>query len=208
MGGFARNGLISRIAHLAALGAGCLALTNCASNNEASRLAARHGDHIAAPHAVAVSAPSAPAGVRVARPVGQAPKPVAAGARQHALPKGAPYSAVGLASWYGAGFHGRRTADGETFDMNSLTAAHRTLPLPCNVRVTNLANRRSIVVRVNDRGPYAGRRVIDVSAQTAKLLGFYDHGLARVKVDYIGRAPLKISGAGTPTPITGSAAPL
>jgi rare lipoprotein A (peptidoglycan hydrolase) len=102
---------------------------------------------------------------------------------------GAGYSAVGLASWYGAPFHGRRTADGETFDMNSVTAAHRTLPLPCRVRVTNLANRRSLVVRVNDRGPYVGRRVIDVSAKTAKLLGFYDRGLAKVKVEYLGRAP-------------------
>ncbi len=77
--------------------------------------------------------------------------------------------------------------------MNSLTAAHPTLPLPCNVRVTNLANRRSIVVRVNDRGPYVGRRVIDVSARTAKLLGFYGRGLAKVKVDYVGRAPAKSS---------------
>ena len=112
----------------------------------------------------------------------------AAPARAHALRKRMGYSAVGVASWYGSGFNGRRTADGETFNMNSLTAAHPMLPLPCNVRVTNLANHRSIVVRVNDRGPYAGHRLIDVSAKTAKLLGFYDHGLAKVKVEYIGRA--------------------
>jgi rare lipoprotein A (peptidoglycan hydrolase) len=99
------------------------------------------------------------------------------------------FSAVGLASWYGAGFHGRRTANGETFDMNSLTAAHRTLPLPCDVRVTNLANHRSLVVRVNDRGPFVGNRAIDVSAKTAQLLGFYDRGVAKVKIDYLGRAP-------------------
>ena len=67
--------------------------------------------------------------------------------------------------------------------MNSLSAAHPSLPLPCNVRVTNLMNHRSIVVRVNDRGPYVGGRVIDVSAKTAKVLGFYDDGLSKVKVD-------------------------
>ena len=80
--------------------------------------------------------------------------------------------------------------------MNSFTAAHPTLPIPCNVRVTNLSNHRSIVVRVNDRGPYTGHRVIDVSAQTAKVLGFYGHGLAKVKIDYVGRAPQKNSDGG------------
>ncbi len=74
--------------------------------------------------------------------------------------------------------------------MNSISAAHKTLPLPSYVRVTNLANRRSIVVRVNDRGPYAADRVIDLSTKTAQLLGFYGHGLAKVKVEYVGRAPL------------------
>jgi rare lipoprotein A len=74
--------------------------------------------------------------------------------------------------------------------MTSISAAHPTLPLPSYVRVTNLANHRSIVVRVNDRGPYARDRLIDVSVKTAELLGFYGHGIARVKVDYVGRAPL------------------
>ena len=100
------------------------------------------------------------------------------------------YSDVGLASWYGDDFHGRYTANGEIFDMNAITAAHPTLPLPCYVRVTNLRNQRSIVVRVNDRGPYVGDRVIDLSVRTAKLLGFYGQGVAKVKVEYVGRAPL------------------
>ena len=78
----------------------------------------------------------------------------------------------------------------KVFDMNSISAAHPTLPLPSYVRVTNLANHRSIVVRVNDRGPYVGDRVIDLSVKTAQLLGFHGHGLAKVKVDYVGRAPL------------------
>jgi rare lipoprotein A len=101
------------------------------------------------------------------------------------------YSAVGFASWYGDDFHGRYTANGEIFDMTAISAAHPTLPLPSYVRVTNLANNRSIVVRVNDRGPYAHDRLIDVSVKTAELLGFHGHGIARVKVDYIGRAPLQ-----------------
>jgi rare lipoprotein A len=100
------------------------------------------------------------------------------------------YSAVGLASWYGDDFHGRYTANGEIFDKEAISAAHPTLPLPSYVRVTNLSNKKSIIVRVNDRGPYAHGRLIDLSRQTAKLLGFHGHGVAKVKVDYVGQAPL------------------
>ena len=99
-------------------------------------------------------------------------------------------SQVGIASWYGPGFHGRRTANGEVYDMFALSAAHPTLPLPSYVRVTNLANGRSVVVRVNDRGPYHDNRLIDLSVRTAKLLGFYDQGVAKVRVEYISRAAL------------------
>ncbi|HZS63814.1 MAG TPA: septal ring lytic transglycosylase RlpA family protein [Xanthobacteraceae bacterium] len=101
------------------------------------------------------------------------------------------YHAEGVASWYGDDFHGRLTANGEVFDMNSISAAHPTLPMPSYVRVTNLTNGRSLVVRVNDRGPYANDRVIDVSVKAAKLLGFYDRGLTRVSVEYVGPAPLE-----------------
>ncbi|HEY4141199.1 MAG TPA: septal ring lytic transglycosylase RlpA family protein [Pseudolabrys sp.] len=100
------------------------------------------------------------------------------------------YSAVGIASWYGDDFHGRFTSNGEIYDKNSISAAHKTLPLPSYVRVTNMSNRRSIVVRVNDRGPFAKDREIDLSYKTAQLLGFHGRGLAKVKVDYVGRAPL------------------
>ena len=99
------------------------------------------------------------------------------------------YSEVGIASWYGDELHGHPTADGETFDTGSLSAAHRTLPLPCYARVTNLGNGRSIVVRVNDRGPFIGGRMLDVSARVAKLLEFSRRGAARVRLDYIGQAP-------------------
>ncbi|WP_305118782.1 septal ring lytic transglycosylase RlpA family protein [Kordiimonas sp. SCSIO 12610] len=92
------------------------------------------------------------------------------------------YDEVGLASWYGRQFHGRKTANGEVYNMNSLTAAHKTLPLPSFVKVTNLANGRSIVLRVNDRGPFIDSRIIDVSRRGAQLLGFQKQGVTRVRV--------------------------
>ncbi len=100
------------------------------------------------------------------------------------------YSVVGTASWYGDAFHGRRTANGEVFDKGSISAAHPTLPLPSYVRVTNMKNGRSMVVRVNDRGPYHGGRVMDVSQRVAEALAFKGEGTARIRVDYIGRAAL------------------
>jgi rare lipoprotein A len=93
------------------------------------------------------------------------------------------YSEAGIASWYGPNFHGRRTANGEAFDQNIVSAAHRTLPLPSMVRVTNLENGRSIQVRVNDRGPFAHGRIIDLSRQGAQLLGFHRKGTAKVRVE-------------------------
>ncbi|MBL4690684.1 MAG: septal ring lytic transglycosylase RlpA family protein [Rhodospirillales bacterium] len=89
---------------------------------------------------------------------------------------------TGIASWYGAQFHGRRTANGEIYDMNALTAAHRTLPMPSYVRVTNMENGRSLILKVNDRGPFARNRVIDISRRGAQLLGFQKAGTARVRV--------------------------
>ena len=97
---------------------------------------------------------------------------------------------VGRASWYGAAFHGRLTANGEVYDMNHLTAAHKTMPLPSYARVTNMENGRSLIVRVNDRGPFAHDRVIDLSKRAADLLGYSHGGTADVKVEYAGRAPL------------------
>jgi rare lipoprotein A len=100
------------------------------------------------------------------------------------------YRTEGMASWYGPDFHGKPTANGEIFDMNGISAAHPTLPMPGYLRVTNLGNGRSIIVRINDRGPYARERVTDVSVGAAKALGFYEQGLARVRIEYVGRAPL------------------
>ena len=96
------------------------------------------------------------------------------------------YDEIGIASWYGEQFHGRRTANGALFDMNALSAAHRTLPMPTTVRVTNLDNGRSIEVTVNDRGPFVKGRIIDLSRRAAQLLGFYRRGTARVRVQVVG----------------------
>ena len=106
------------------------------------------------------------------------------------------YSAVGMASWYGDAFHGRRTANGEVYDMRAITAAHPTMPLPSYARVTNLANGYSVIVRVNDRGPYHGGRVMDVSSRAADVLDFKGEGTAKVKVEYVGPAPLEGSDDG------------
>ncbi|MGW8788898.1 septal ring lytic transglycosylase RlpA family protein [Heyndrickxia sporothermodurans] len=94
--------------------------------------------------------------------------------------KAASSQQAGVASWYGPGFHGRKTANGERFDMNALTAAHRTLPLGTQVRVTNMHTGRSVVVRINDRGPYVGRRLIDLSKASAEAIGV--SGLAKVSI--------------------------
>lgn len=102
----------------------------------------------------------------------------------------ATYDNEGMASWYGPKFHGRRTANGEIFDMNLLTAAHPTLPMPVRAKVTNLENGKSVIVRINDRGPFAKDREIDMSRRAAEVLGFRDQGTARVRVQYLGRAPL------------------
>jgi len=100
------------------------------------------------------------------------------------------YKKVGAASWYGDAFHGRLTANGEIYDMTHLTAAHPTMPLPSYARVTNTKNGSSVIVRVNDRGPYAHGRVIDLSRKAAEMLDYAHTGIAKVKVEYVGRAPL------------------
>ena len=103
------------------------------------------------------------------------------------------YSETGIASWYGTEFHGRATANGEVFDMNLVTAAHRTLPMPSIVRVTNMNNGRSLLARVNDRGPFAHGRIIDMSRRSAQLLGFEMQGTAPVRVEIVADASRQIA---------------
>lgn len=105
------------------------------------------------------------------------------------------YDKKGTASWYGEAFNRRKTSNGEWFDMTRLTAAHPTLPLPSYVKVTNLDNGNEVVVRVNDRGPFVGTRIIDLSKRTAEVLDFKGKGKAQVRVQYIGPAPLNDNGA-------------
>ena len=107
------------------------------------------------------------------------------GETYHLLPTAEGYSATGVASWYGRKFHGRYTASGEPYDMFELTAAHRELPLPAYVRVTNLGNQRSTIVKVNDRGPFHEDRIIDLSYAAAVKLGFANDGVASVRIEVI-----------------------
>ena len=117
--------------------------------------------------------------------------PYVVGGRTYVPQENPNYRAEGLASWYGEDFHGRLTANGEVYDMHGISAAHPTLPMPCYVRVTNLGNGRSLIVRVNDRGPYHSDRLIDLSAKAARLLDFHGDGIARVRVEYVSQAPLE-----------------
>lgn len=125
------------------------------------------------------------------------------------------YQEVGVASWYGNDFHGKRTANGEKYDMNALTAAHRTLPMPSLVRVTNLDNGRSAILRVNDRGPFARSRIVDVSKRAADALGFIGQGTATVRVEILAEESLALKTrllrgesdfASAPTPVAPLAA--
>ena len=170
----------------AAAVAACLMLANCASSGKfASRVDPKYGVS-SSPRVVAFGEP-VPKGGGVYR-VG---KPYTVAGRVYVPEEDVNYREDGLASWYGDDFHGRLTANGEVFDMGSLTAAHPTLPMPCYARVTNLSNGKSLVVRVNDRGPYHGNRLIDVSNKAAELLEFKGNGVAHVRVEYVGRAPLE-----------------
>ena len=170
----------------AAAVAACLMLANCASSGKfGSRVDPKYGVS-SSPRVVAFGEP-VPKGGGVYR-VG---KPYTVAGRVYVPEEDVNYREDGLASWYGDDFHGRLTANGEVFDMGSLTAAHPTLPMPCYARVTNLSNGKSLVVRVNDRGPYHGNRLIDVSNKAAELLEFKGNGVAHVRVEYVGRAPLE-----------------
>ena len=174
------------LARGAAAAAACLVLANCASSNKfASRVDPKYGVS-SSPRVVALGDP-VPKGGGTYR-VG---KPYTVGGQVYVPEEDPNYHAEGMASWYGDDFHGRLTANGEVFDMGSLTAAHKTLPIPSYARVTNLRNGKSLIVRVNDRGPYHGNRLIDVSNKAAELLDFKGNGVAKVRVEYVGRAPLE-----------------
>jgi rare lipoprotein A len=128
-------------------------------------------------------------------------KPYQVGGRwYYPLQSAAGYDETGTASWYGNKFHGRKTANGERYDMYAMSAAHKTLPMPTLVRVTNLENGRQIVVRVNDRGPFVKNRLIDLSYAAAKALGYDGKGTAHVRVQALDGAPANSHIAAAPGP--------
>jgi rare lipoprotein A len=172
-------------ARLCVLAIACLAAGCSGPTDRFGRVDPRYGVSSSA-RLVAPGEP-VPKGGGVYR-VGQ---PYTIGGRTYVPTENPHYRAEGVASWYGEDFHGRLTANGEIYDMQSMSAAHTTLPLPSYARVTNLSNNKSVIVRVNDRGPYHSDRVIDVSVKAANLLGFYGAGLAPVRVEYVGVAPLE-----------------
>src|SRR6516165_3367951 len=181
MQGRVRGLLRARVWRLASTGA-CAALSLLLAHCSNSRIDSRYG--VSASERVVPPGEPVPKGggtYRVGSPY------VVAG--QTYVPQDDPhYRAEGLASWYGDDFHGRATANGEIFDRDAISAAHPTMPLPSYARVTNLNNGRSLIVRVNDRGPYAANRIIDVSKHAASLLGFIERGTTRVRVEYVGPA--------------------
>ncbi len=173
-----------KIAMVACLG---LALANCASQNRTAKVDPKYG---VAPSPLVVSD-----GSEIPRGGGRemVGRPYTIAGRTYTPRRDDNYSREGLASWYGPGFHGRQTANGEVFDKYAISAAHPTLPIPSYVRVTNRSNDRSLIVRVNDRGPFHGNRIIDVSKTVAEALGFRRNGVARVQVDYV--APASTDGS-------------
>lgn len=171
------QGALVRIAGVTAI---ALTVANCSSNVR-SGVDPKYGV-APSPRVVAEGQPVPKGGGR-----DMVGKPYTVAGRTY-VPSETPRATEGLASWYGSNFHGRMTANGEIFDRDSIAAAHTTMPLPSYARVTNLQNGHSMIVRVNDRGPFHGNRVIDVSERAASALGFQRQGTARVRVEYVGRA--------------------
>ena len=175
----------------AVLALAALALAGCASTPQT---ASRHSKEYFPSSVYGAASPRVVAdGQPVPRGGGQylVGRPYTVAGRVYVPRENPNYVAVGLASWYGDAFHGRMTANGEVYDKDSLSAASPTMPLPSYARVTNLGNGSSVIVRVNDRGPFHGGRVMDVSSRVADVLDIKAYGTARVKVEYVGPAPME-----------------
>lgn len=175
----------NRGALVSALLASASLLAGCASNPAVQRTAS-DDPNLRVERVVGPNDKVAPGGGRA-----QIGKPYTIGGRTYVPREDPTLDQVGLASWYGGDFHhGTKTANGEVFDRHTISAAHTTMPLPAYARVTSLATGRSIIVRVNDRGPYAANRIIDLSERTAQLLDIKNRGVSKVRVQYVGRAGL------------------
>lgn len=176
----ARSAHAARAIRICIAALGCLALAHCSASEKFARRDSKSSDRVADDVEIAKGGGHYKVG-----------KPYSINGRTYYPSDDPSYRAEGIASWYGPDFHGRLTANGEIYNMNGYSAAHPTLPLPSYARVTNLSNGKSMIVRVNNRGPFVHNRLIDLSIGTAKALDFYGHGLARVRVEYVGRAPLE-----------------
>jgi rare lipoprotein A len=190
--GVGRNGVREskfacvQCARFGAIAFAAIFLAGCAGSNKFARMVDPQYGVSSSPRVIADGRPI-PKGGGVYR-VG---KPYTVAGRVYTPEHDPHYSAEGIASWYGSDFHGRLTANGEVYDKEAISAAHPTMPLPSYARVTNLSNGRSIIVRVNDRGPYAKNRIIDLSSKAAELLRYRGNGVARVRVEYVGPAPIE-----------------
>jgi rare lipoprotein A len=186
MRGVQKNRAVAR-AFMRLIGVSLLALSlaNCATGPDNTKTGNKYGVK-ASPKVIADGEPVPKGGG-----YDMVGKPYTVGGKLYVPKEVKGYSATGTASWYGPQFHGRLTANGEVFDRDSVSIAHPTMPLPSYVRVTNMLNGRSIIARANDRGPYHDDRLVDVSEQVATSLGFKHLGTARVRVDYLGRAPME-----------------
>jgi len=169
-----------------------LGLGGCAQRQQASLSSRHHGKEYFPESIYGRASPRVVAdGEDVPKGGGQylVGKPYSVAGRTY-VPSERKFTGTGLASWYGDAFHGRRTANGEVYDKSSVSGAHPTMPLPSYARVTNLRNHHSIIVRVNDRGPYHEGRIMDLSSRAAEALGYRNVGTARVKVEYVSKASL------------------
>jgi rare lipoprotein A len=171
--------LFGRALRLCAVVLGCAVLANCSAAEKFSRTEKTQ-------QRIAEDAEIAKGGGHY-----KLGKPYAVNGRTYTPSEEPNYRVEGIASWYGPDFHGRLTANGELYNMNGYSAAHPTLPLPSYARVTNLNNGKSIIVRVNNRGPFVHNRLVDVSVGTARALDFYGRGVTRVRLEYVGRAPIE-----------------
>jgi rare lipoprotein A len=202
----------ARAMRLGAAAAAAMLVANCGSQQTGRTIDPKYG--------VAASPRVVPDGEAIPKGGGRelVGKPYVVAGRTYVPTDSRGYVREGLASWYGTAFHGRLTANGEVFDRYSIAAAHPTMPLPSYARVTNLRNSRSMIVRVNDRGPYHGDRIMDVSERVAEALDFKRAGTARVRVEYVAKASVKGSDDekllatlredGRPAPFPGMTAPV
>lgn len=178
---------------IVSLAVSAVALTACGTPQPREQAKARSKEYFPESKYGVKASPRVAHGSKIKRGGGrdQVGKPYQVAGKWYYPKEDPKYTRTGSASWYGDAFHGRLTANGEIYDKEHLTAAHPTMPLPSYARVTNVENGSSVVVRVNDRGPYHGNRVIDLSQRAADMLGYRTAGTARVKVEYVGRAPLE-----------------